>query len=350
MIAEKLRMIKSKSTEPSPILTANNQSNFGNQVLNLTSQEITQISTRLHQIRPQIPQIDKLLLLHAKLVNPPLNTLEMIKKLTDCRNILVNQIEISVGGGRKNFAMNFSQLNLLIEQVQRLFNSLVSKMKESAGVSPALTTTTAASTTTSSSASKSANTTFSANITNTSGNPAATSSSALSTTSSLHNSSISSILSSSKQKPNLKSSSNTSNSGTTLLLQRLSMPPDLSIDFDDWLKRFIVFNSSRNPGVRTTNQRHLKLRNRLLNHELKSLKQSYHIQDCGLGNLNVLISTETHRFIFQVSQKYPYEQLIYRIEAKTKTNNKGNVRLLPKNREPKTFPLTISSILRNFKE
>lgn len=371
MIAEKLRMIKSKSTstEPSPTLTntTNNTNNninnnntqvANNQVLNLTPQEISQISIRLQQIRPQIPQIDKLILLHSKLVSPPLNTLEMIKKLTDCRNILVNQIEISVGGGRKNFVMNLSQLNLLIEQVQRLFNNLVSKMKESAGVSPALTTTTATTsssvTTNTSNITKSTNTTTATTNTNTNN---LTSSSALSTTSSLHNSSNTSISSSSKQKTSSlksKDNSNNNNNSSSLLLQRLSLPPDITNnDFDSWLKRFIAFNSSRKPSIRITNQKHLKQRNRLLNHELKSLNQKYNIQDCGLGTLNVLISTETHRFIFQVAQKYPYDQLIYRIEAKTKSNpnnNKGATTLLPKNREPKTFPLTITSILRNFYE
>lgn len=361
MIAEKLRMIKAKSTEPSPILTAiSNATIITNPILNLTPQEISQISIRLQQIRPQIPQIDKLLLLHSKLINPPLSTLEMIKKLTDCRNILVNQIEISVGGGRKNFVMSLSQLNLLIEQVQRLFNSLVSKMKESAGVSPVLMTTSNsnASVTKSTNTANTTNTSYATNTTNTShthtNNPQI-SSSALSTTSSLHNSSNSSLSSSSKQKLNLKSSQNSSatNNNNSLLLQRLSLPPDditTNLDVDNWLKRLIAFNSARKPAASTINQKHLKQRNRLLIYELKSLNQNYHIQDCGLGNLNVLISKETHRFIFQISQKYPYEQLIYRIETKSNTNNKEAVTLLPKNREPITFPLTITSILRNFKE
>jgi len=368
MIAEKLRMIKSKSTEPSPILTTNSNSTIiSNPVLNLTPQEISQISTRLQQIRPQIPQIDKLLLLHSKLVNPPLNTLEMTKKLTDCRNILVNQIEISVGGGRKNFVMNLSQLNLLIEQVQRLFNSLVSKMKESAGLSPVLTTTsnssvsaTATKSTSTANTTNSTNTTLAANTPYNSSaayTPTNNSSSALSTASSLHNSSNSSLSSSSKQKSNLKSSQNGNATGNnnSSLLQKLSLPPDditNNLDFDNWLKRLITFNSARKPAIITINQKYLKQRNRLLIYELKSLNQNYHIQDCGLGILNVLISKETHRFIFQISQKYPYEQLIYRIETKSSSNskNKEAVTLLPKNREPKTFPLTITSILRNFKE
>ena len=354
MIAEKLRMIKAKSNEPSPIVSNTNintvtanvtTNNVSNQTVTLNPQEISQISTRLQQIRPQIPQIDKLLLLHSKLANPPLNTLDLTKKLTDCRNILVNQIEISSGNGRKTFVMNLSQLNLLIEQVQRLFNSLVSKMKESAGVSTTTTATTTAITTTPVVTVTPGNTTLSSTkISN------QNSSSALSSTSSSHNSSNSSISSSSKQQKLKTVVQNNTNNFEKLLLQRLSLPPDITSNSntaDTWIKRFITYNSIRKPAVRIANQNHLKQRNRLLNHELKSLKQKYHVQDCGLGILNVLISTETHRFIFQISQKYPYEQLIYRIESKKQSKNTF---LLPKNREPKTFPFTITSILRNFKE
>lgn len=276
-------------------------------------------------------------MLHSKLANPPLNTSEMIKKLTDCRNILVNQIEISSssssssGGGGKSFVVNLGQLNLLIEQVQRLFNSLVSKMKESAGVISSISN---------------------PNPNNNNNNKISSSITASSSISSLHNSSNSSlslsISSNSKQKTSTKSNQN--DNFEKILIQRLSLPPDLTNnqDFDNWLKRFISSSSSRKPAIRTTNQKHLKQRNRLLNHELKSLNCKYHIQDCGLGNLNILIPTDQHRFIFQVTQKYPYDQLIYRIEAKT--NHNPTVTLVPKNREPKTFPLTITCILRNFIE
>ena len=134
MITEKLRMIKSKSTEPSPVTSASNTTQIPS-----APNEIAQITGRLNQIRPQIPQIDKLLLLHSKLTNPNLGTLDLVKKLTECRNLLVSQVEIISPDYLKKpksagFLMNLSQLNLLIEQVQRLFNSLVSKMKESAGV------------------------------------------------------------------------------------------------------------------------------------------------------------------------------------------------------------------------
>ena len=111
MIAEKLRMIKAKSVDPVISNSVNSTTTTFNSnppaapALNLSPQEIAQISIRLQQIRPQIPQIDKLLLLHSKLTSgAPLNTADMIKKLTDCRNILVNQIEISAAG-RKNFVM-----------------------------------------------------------------------------------------------------------------------------------------------------------------------------------------------------------------------------------------------------
>ena len=125
MIAEKLRMIKTKSTEP--IISSHSQ-NISNTATNsLSSQEITQISTRLQQIRPQIPQIDKLLSLHAKLATTPPNTLEMVKKLTDCRNVLVNQIDSTTQQQQQaankrdtsnSFVMNLSQLNLLIDTLE----------------------------------------------------------------------------------------------------------------------------------------------------------------------------------------------------------------------------------------
>lgn len=322
-------MIKSKSTEPSPSLSLQPQISsttfnaINNPPVVISPQETAQITARLQQIRPQIPQIDKLLLLHSKLTTPPLNTLEMVKKLTDCRNVLVNQIESTLA--KRAFAMNLGQLNLLIEQVQRLFNSLVAKMKESAGVSPALNTTNTKTT---------------------------VSSGSMSISSSSNNSSSSSISMAKSSKSSKTHSTPTASSSEfeKLLLQRLSLPPDEPQKEFSWLQRYISFNSSRkSSSFKPTNLKHLKQRNCLLNFELKQLQsqtKQVHVQESGLGTLSVLITHKGHRFIFQISHKYPYDQLIYRIEPL----QSNSAFVLPRHLEPKTFPLTITTILRNFKE
>lgn len=344
MIAEKLRIIKQKSTEPSPILTTSTTQAQQSQAQPQPQQpqgqanEINQITARLNQVRPQIPQIDKLLHLHSKLTTtPPAGTLEMAKKLTDCRNILVNQIEISSSTTtKKSFLMNLSQLNLLIEQVQRLFNSLVSKMKESAGIQ---------------------NSNVNGNNSSHSQNKAPTTSQtasgsnlyyAKSSTSLSSTSSASSVKSQTSSQKKLTTSPSTTSSYDKLLLQRLSLPPDrksanIQAQGDNWVKKYVLHGYS-NGNTFETKLSHLKWRNRLLLHELKLLKLSssslkIHVQEIGLGTLNILISCQNYRFTFKISAKYPYDQLIYRVEHES---NCGRPL-----KEPKTFPFTITTILRN---
>ena len=394
MIAEKLRMIKQKSTETSP---ANNLNAPVSQAQNISQSqlsphsisqlqatpsqaalEISHITARLNQIRPQIPQIDKLLNLYTKLTTPPLiGSIEMVKKLTECRNILVNQLELcsvtAANTQKKSFVMNLSQLNLLIEQVQRLFNSLVAKMKESAGITGGI-----------------AKNNTTPNTTNTP-NPHAvlnTKSSSISSISSGSLSSGSSItkLSSAKSisvtNVNVRKPTNINDSIDKLLLKRLSIPQETADaggtdKYDNWIKNFL-FASSKEQTRNNSAKSHLKQRNILILKELKLLKKfKFIIQEIGFGILNILVSNQNYRFIFQISQKYPYDQLIYRIEQvrdrntkrddirdieilkddhfhnrNTQSNNNpfASFITLPKQREPKTFPFTITNVLRNFEQ
>lgn len=350
MIADKLRMIKQKSSEASPTLIHQNNS------IPLTPYEIIQITARLNQIKPQIPQIDKLLLLHAKLPSPPpAGTNDMVKKLSDCRNILVHQLEVS-DNSKKLFVMNLTQLNLLIEQVQKLFNSLVSKMKESAGI----TSGNINNNTNNINNSFTANTSNSNNLPNSNpllntnnifiGNSPLTVASSLSSASSV--SSISTINSKILKKSIVTNThSLTAVAFDKILLQRLSLPSsdDHLVLNDNFITKFIL-QTEREEEILFKNE-NLKRRNLLIFNELKLLKNEnkikFCIQEIG-GNLNILISQNNFRFIFKVSQKYPYENLIYKIEPKYRTHHKKDHYYLPKKREPKIFPFTITNILRNF--
>lgn len=365
MIAEKLRMIKSKSTEPSPVLSTA----LTNSAIPPSPHEISQITARLNQIRPQIPQIDKLLLLHSKLPHPPSSTLDLVKKLTDCRNLLVGQVEnISqeLGKRLKGFLMNLGQLNLLIEQVQRLFNSLVSKMKESAGVNGLKTVNNCT-----------VNNVSNGNVNNIS-NGTSVHNTAITATNNINSSNSNNLLNSASSTSSLSSnpanSANSSASSLTkfkvkpaittnsqsssndkyekLLIQRLSLPPDLSASFnnssDSYIYNSAILRSRKNPKLKLTNQKHLKQRNILLSKEIQNLrflsKYKTRIQDDGLGVICLHVASIQCQYIFRISQKYPFDELVYRIEL----NNNEKFVLLPKHLEPKTFPISITNIIRNY--
>lgn len=356
-------MIKSKSTEPSPTLTINIPNNPVNPVIPQGPLEISQITARLNQIRPQIPQIDKLLLLHAKLPNSPSSTLDLVKKLTDCRNLLVGQVENASnsqeqqqqqqqqGKRLKNgFLMNLGQLNLLIEQVQRLFNSLVNKMKESAGVSGL-----GAAGNTGNSAGNTGNIAINGNIAITS-NAAVTGNNLSSSITSLSNSSNGS-LSKFKVKSSAPSSSTTNSSNSSyekLLIQKLSLPPD-SISTTAPPNDTFVYNSAllksrkNHHMLRLTNLKHLKQRNLLLSKEIRNLrhqcKYKTRIQDDGLGIISLHVISLHCQYIFRIPQRYPFDELVYRIEPMD--NNNTKFILLPKHLEPKTFPISVTNIIRN---
>lgn len=365
MIAEKLRMIKSKSvnttlnistslpTEPSPNSNVN-VSNVTNPSVQLSPQEISQVTGRLNQIRPQIPQIDKLLLLHSKLPNPPVSSIDLVKKLTEFRNVLVNQIELvqvpdtgkRIKSSSSGYLMGLGQLNVLIEQVQRFFNALVSKMKESAGVVGG------GGGGVGGAVKQSSNTVT--NLSPTISNTSASSSNSLnsaSTTSSRSTLSNSSEGTSSGTLKTKQLKSQVTPNYDKLLLQRLSLPPDgKSLDnnfHDNYTYRNILRRNEDSFHLKPTNQRHLKLRNILLSKELENLKEIYRIklQDEGLGIINLQISTKTCQFIFKISKKYPYDELIYRII--TTPDQQNNTRL-PKHLEPKKFPISVTNIIRNY--
>ena len=362
MITEKLRMIKSKSTEPSPVTSASNTTQIPS-----APNEIAQITGRLNQIRPQIPQIDKLLLLHSKLTNPNLGTLDLVKKLTECRNLLVSQVEIISPDYLKKpkssgFLMNLSQLNLLIEQVQRLFNSLVSKMKESAGVGGIKST---GGSTTGNTSIHIGNIAVVTSSNLSSSNASTTSSNnnllnSASSISSLSTNSSTGSLSKFKVKPTLQTSS--SEKYENLLIQRLTLPPDNTSSINSTNTTNSTSNSAsarynrallksrKNPKLKLTNQKHLKQRNILLAKELKNLryasKYRTRIQDGGLGNINLHVTSNECQFIFRISQKYPFDDLLYRIEEMDAENDKYV--LLPTHKEPKTFPKSITNIIRSY--
>lgn len=353
MISEKLRMIKQKSMENAP-------------VNGISDAEIAQITARLLQIKPQIPQIDKLLQLYSKLpantTNSLANSPEMVKKLSDCRNVLFSQLEV-VNSKSNNFIMNLNQLNLLIEQVQRLFNSLVAKMKESAGVSP---TTTIPTTTSPSKASSTTTTNTSINkhtpihSQTTAFSTASTTLTAAPSLASSSSSSHSASLSIHKKLKSSASSSSISKSSASfsyekLLLQRLSLPDTTTTETNNnnnnWLSNFIQNQTAYHHGKRVTSTRHLKFRNKYVEKELKSLpgKQRVKIQENEFGFLSLLLqNTRNDRFIFQLSPKYPFDTLIYRIESSETTTDFQKFTTLPPKYQPETLPMTVSNILRNY--
>ncbi len=139
MIAERLRQIKSKaeqsgrhsgtqssasSSQASSTSSSTQSTPSTAQPLSLSPAEIAQLTTSLNSLRPQIPQIDKLIQLHSKASTAP----EVLKKLVELRNILVNQIEMA--SVKKSFFLTHAQLSLLTEQIQKVSSHLNSRLKD----------------------------------------------------------------------------------------------------------------------------------------------------------------------------------------------------------------------------
>lgn len=144
LIAERLRQIKSKAEQsgrvPSSSSSSSNSSSAApsaqstpssasqtqsqQQSISLSPAEIAQINTTLTALRPQIPQIDKLIQLHTKMATAP----EVSKKLIELRNVLVNQIDLAAQ--KKSYFLNLAQLNLLTDQIQKLSAHLNARLKE----------------------------------------------------------------------------------------------------------------------------------------------------------------------------------------------------------------------------
>ena len=67
-------------------------------------------------------------------------------------------------------------------------------------------------------------------------------------------------------------------------------------------------------------------------------------QEDGQGVLNLLLTSHARQFVFKIAQKYPFDELVYRVEDK----EGSGAAVLPKNKEPKCYPITVTNIIQNY--
>lgn len=276
------------------------------QTLSLSPAEIAKLTAALNALRPQIPQIDKVIQLHNKSPTAP----EVLKKLIELRNVLVNQIEMAAV--KKAFFLNHAQLSLLTDQIQKLSSHLNSRLKES-----------------NSSGSIASNHSNNSNNSNNSN--------------SNHNGNVNG------NNPVEVPAKSQASTFERNLAQKLSLPFD---DFsaspaDSHGVRFLNF-----PVGTAADLRHLSMRNRFLEAECQRLEQEEGFRilrhDEAFGRISLLASHPKTKTLvsFLLPSLYPQTELLYRIEGDEKLVNG----LLPDKYEPQHAPFTISTILRRYQQ
>lgn len=341
--------------------------------LPLTPQEISQLTSRLFQLHTQFPQIDKLIALHTRLNTAP----DTLKKLVNCRNMLVNQFDMM--SQKKLLFLNMNQLNFLTEQIQKLSVHLNTRVKETAGGGKQ-----ASAPHSNASGNMNVNTTMNQNakpipapmthshpfaaggfsnksgpsVATTNGNvhaqasrsqPSSANGSPTASHVSVSNSSASSDQSAvpaatlAKTRPSVGAFEKQL-SQRLMALEDDPCPPSA-------LSRYIcAVSTAEQPAAMTL--RHVKRRDAMLMSELSLLRNEgyrIHQQDAPHGTVSILVLNPplATRFLFRVSPVYPFDQLLYTVETEGASMTAPMTALLPVNCEPRCHPQTISTILRN---
>lgn len=309
-----MRQIKSKAEQSGRLSNSSSQASSNSsstqstpsaavpQQLTLSPAEIAQLTSALNSLRPQISQIDKLIQLHSKATTA---APEVLKKLIELRNVLVNQIEMAAV--KKSFFLTHAQLVLLTEQIQKLSAHLNSRLKESAANSTATAKAFA---------------------------PAQSQASA-----------APGKLQQQQQLP--------PQAATSAFERNLALKLGLSDDFqvaptDSHFIRYL----NGFPAGQAADLRHLSIRNRLLEAECQRLVREegfrIHRQDGAFGQTSlVACDPQTGGTVtFLLPLLYPQVELLYRIESDPQLPGG----LLPSKYEPEQAPFTVSTILRRYQQ